>query len=95
MNAKMELIADIARDMIDARLADFRSLSESHGMSVASSVMLSMCAEIAGTALATAKDEDTRTMGGIAFTLAMKKAMDQNNATFEALELIDRVKEPS
>ena len=95
MNAKMELIADIARDMIDARLADFRSLSESHGMSVASSVMLSMCAEIAGTALATAKERDSRIMGGVAFTLAMKKAMENNSAVFETLELIDRVKEPS
>lgn len=94
-SAKIDLIESITRQMVDARLADFRSLAETHGMSVAASVMLSMCAEIAGTALATAKERDSRIMGGVEFTLAMKKSMDQNNATFEALELIDRVKEPS
>lgn len=93
--AKIDLIDSIARQMVDARLADFRSLAETHGMSVAASVMLSMCAEIAGTALATAKEKDARIMGGIAFTLAMKKAMENNSAVFETLELIDRVKEPS
>lgn len=90
-----KLLEEVARSMIDARLDDFKSLAESHGVPFAASVMLTVCAEIAGTALATSKDEKHRLLGGIAFTLAMKKAMDFNGAGMEMTELLERIKEPA
>lgn len=93
MNAPFDVeeFSGTVEKLVNTQLREFAQLAEARGMSFAASAVLSACAEVAGAALATARDEEMRDQGGLAMVLAIKKAMDRNGAEFEAHELLERL----
>jgi hypothetical protein len=92
MSFDPELIADTVERMVSARLKELADLSDSHGVPFASSVMLSVAADVAGAALAMAKNKDVREGGLMLMSMATKKAMDKYVSEYETQEAIDKAK---
>jgi len=88
----VELLLDTVEKMVEGRLKELANLSESHGVSFATSAMLSMCADIAGASLAMAKDPEMQKQGAVAFVHALRASTKKYSADYATQELIDKVK---
>jgi hypothetical protein len=92
---QIELLADVVKKMNSARSSQLADFVESQGPEFAASAMLSVAADMAGTALALCKNPDSRKLGIAAFLMAVKAATDQASAEYAACELMDKVMEKS
>lgn len=88
----VDLMVDTVEKMVECRLKELANLSESHGVPFATSVMLSVCADIVGASLAMAKDVNMQRSGGTAFIMAMHKATVKYSADYTAQEVIEKAK---
>lgn len=92
MSLDIELLADTTVKIVDRMHQELANLAKSHGTQFASSVMLSVCGDIAGASLASAKDDGVRESGYIAFGMAVKKSMAKYSADYATQDLIEKVK---
>lgn len=91
INLLSEIVIKINRDC-GQQMAHY---AQAHGPEFAASAMLSVAAEMAGTALALCKDPETRNVGTLSFLLAVKSAATEAGAGFATEELLDKIMEKS
>lgn len=92
MSLDIELLGNTTYKIVDRMQQELANLAKSHGTQFASSVMLSVCGDIAGASLALAKDDDVRESGYIAFGRAVQKSMAKYSADYATQDLIKKVK---
>lgn len=88
----IELLAETVESMVTRQLKEMANLCDSHGVPFATSVILSVSSELAGAALAMARDDNVRKGGLLMLSVVAKKAMDKYNADYAAAEAIDKAK---